>query len=119
MEASKLIVKVNMEKKVLYNFTSTSEAQQTEELHRQCLILVATYDEILTMISNREKEYQKINIPRYEYDDIRELKSSMLTTQNWIKVIATHLQKYEVHLRNNHPDIKKINDCIENFIATK
>ena len=120
MESPKLIFfKVNMEKRVVYEFTPTPEAQKTAELHKQLLILLATYDEILVMIANREKEYQKIDIPRYECDDIRELKDTMVTIQKSIKIISTHLEKYQVHLRTNKQDIKNINHCIENFIATK
>ena len=108
--------KVNMEKRVLYKIP---ELQKIEELDKQLIILVSTYDEIVGMLSSREEMYQKTDHPRYDQDDIRQLKDTMVCIQKSMKIISEHLESYRLHLSTNRNQIKNINHCIENFISTK
>ena len=111
--------KVNMEKRMVYKFPTPPEKQKIKELRTQLFALVATYDEIIMRLSSRDALYKKNEEPRYEEDDIRELKDNMVNIQNAIKIIFTHLERYREHLHNKDSDIQKINYCIEQYTANK
>lgn len=112
--------RVNMERRVVYQYPSSPEEQLLLAIKHQMMVLTATYHEIVMKLDAMKLDAMKFArlapctvALRKEYmDSYKEICRALA-------IVSKHSSKYGVHIRNNAPEIKAINQCIENFIDSK
>ena len=104
--------KVNMEKRIVYPLDENNRILQS--LSSQITLLSSTYHEIVYML-----EYYKKDTSKYGEALIKECRFNLGEIRKALEIIHKQAEKYNVHIKNNSPEVLDIDKCVENFIDKK